>query len=59
LEGETDLMLIADALGHFGPVFGSGQGGQEHRCEDRYDGDHYQQFAEGKRVTLCARALSS
>jgi hypothetical protein len=58
-EGDTDLVLIADALGNFGAFFGSGQGGQEHRRKDGYDRDHYQQFDEGERVTLCVRALFS
>ena len=52
VEGDTDLALIADALDHFGTFFGSGQGGQEHCCEDGNDGDHDQQFDKGKRAGL-------
>jgi hypothetical protein len=45
---ETDLLLIANALNVFGLLLGLGQGREQHRGQNRNDGDHHQQFDQGK-----------
>jgi hypothetical protein len=45
--GQSDLMVVG-ALGAFGLFFGLRQRGQQHRGENRDDGDHDQQFDQGE-----------